>query len=77
MSMQKADPEFVKIWEHFAFDRLGIPLPPAVLIGISRLFLYVHFPSDVPAAALLGTVIGTAAVLIAKRVTGQKLPDTP
>lgn len=52
-------------------------IPLAVLIGISRLFLYVHFPSDVLAAALLGTAIGTAAVLIAKRTNGKKLPDTP
>ena len=30
----------------------------AVLIALSRLYLYVHFPSDVFAAALLGLLIG-------------------
>ena len=30
----------------------------AVLIALSRLYLYVHFPSDVLAAAVLGVVIG-------------------
>lgn len=33
-------------------------IPPAVLIAFSRLYLFVHFPSDVLAAAVLGLVIG-------------------
>ena len=39
---------------HFGYA--AIPL--AVLIALSRLYLYVHFPSDVLAAALLGLLIG-------------------
>ena len=33
-------------------------IPFAALIAFSRLYLYVHFPSDVFAAAVLGAVIG-------------------
>ena len=38
------------------FGYVAIPL--AVLIAMSRLYLYVHFPSDVFTAALLGLLIG-------------------
>ena len=39
--------------------RMGIPaMVIAVLVTFSRLYLYVHFPSDVLAAAVLGVVIG-------------------
>ena len=38
------------------FGYVAIPL--AVLIALSRLYLYVHFPSDVFSAALLGLLIG-------------------
>ncbi len=39
--------------------RIGLPaLITAVLISFSRLYLYVHFPSDVIGGAVLGTAIG-------------------
>ena len=38
----------------------------AVLIGFSRLYLFVHFPSDVLAAAVIGTGLGAAAVQLAR-----------
>ena len=38
------------------FGYAAVPL--AALIAFSRLYLYVHFPSDVLAAAVLGVVIG-------------------
>lgn len=38
------------------FGLIAIPL--AVLIALSRLYLYVHFPSDVLFGAVLGIVIG-------------------
>ncbi len=41
---------------------LAIPL--AALIGFSRLYLYVHFPSDVLASVAIGIAIGTATVTI-------------
>jgi membrane-associated phospholipid phosphatase len=40
------------------------PLPlvvPATLMGLSRVYLGVHYPSDIAAGALIGTVIGKAA----------------
>ena len=37
-------------------------IPLAALIAFSRLYLYVHFPSDVLASIVLGIAIGTTAV---------------
>lgn len=43
--------------------RFGIPaLVLATLIALSRLYLYVHFPTDVIAGALLGTLFGILGV---------------
>ena len=41
------------------FGYAAIPL--AALIAFSRLYLYVHFPSDILAGAILGVVIGAMA----------------
>lgn len=53
----------------FLFNRKwGIPaLMLAVLIAFSRLYLFVHFPTDVLAGAALGTVISWCVVRTAKR----------
>lgn len=54
--------------------RLGIPaLVLAVLIALSRLYLYVHYPTDVLAGALLGTAIGIFACFLVNRIY-EKLP---
>ena len=43
-------------------------VPLAVLIAFSRLYLYVHFPTDVLAAVVLGAAIGLGAVAVAKKI---------
>lgn len=48
------------------FGLIAIPL--AILIAVSRLYLYVHFPSDVLAAVILGIAIGLAVCLAGNRV---------
>ncbi|MBR6650554.1 MAG: phosphatase PAP2 family protein, partial [Clostridia bacterium] len=40
----------------------------AVLIAFSRLYLYVHFPSDVLGGAILGTLFGFCGVWIVNAV---------
>lgn len=48
-------------------NRLWIPgLVLACLIAFSRLYLYVHYPSDVLAGAVLGIVFGFVAAQLAK-----------
>lgn len=45
--------------------RFGIPaLIIAVCVALSRLYLYIHFPTDVIAGAILGTANAVLAVLI-------------
>jgi len=43
------------------FGYIAIPL--ACLIALSRLYLYVHFPSDVLGAALIGILIGVSVFI--------------
>lgn len=50
--------------------RLGIPaLMLAFLIAFSRLYLYVHFPSDVIAGALIGAAIGHTVWVVGSKIT--------
>ena len=53
----------------FLFNRnWGIPaLMLAVLTAFSRLYLFVHFPTDVLAGIVMGTVIAWSVVMTAKR----------
>ncbi|MHB1538318.1 MAG: phosphatase PAP2 family protein [Solirubrobacteraceae bacterium] len=47
------------------YSRLGVPRPPlyalALLTAVSRPYLGLHYPSDVLAGALLGSVVGAVA----------------
>ena len=52
------------------FGYFAIPL--AVLIAFSRLYLFVHFPSDVLFAALLGLTIGFVGQFIFNRLAAPK-----
>ena len=60
--------------------RAGIPaVILASLIALTRLYLYVHFPSDVLAGCVLGTGIAIAAFLLTNRflwdALRRKFPD--
>lgn len=49
--------------------RLGIPATLlAILIAISRMYLYVHYPTDVIASVILGTAFGFLATWIVDRL---------
>ena len=43
-------------------------IPIAALIAFSRLYLYVHFPSDVLASVVLGLAIGALTVFFGKKI---------
>jgi undecaprenyl-diphosphatase len=46
-------------------------------IAFSRLYLYVHYPSDVLAGALLGMAVAEACVQLADRRDFSRKKDTP
>lgn len=57
----------------FCRSRFSISaLVMAVLIGFSRLYLYVHYPTDVLAGVLIGIVFGWLGNMLVK-VAGEKL----
>ena len=49
--------------------KIGIyALVLAILIAFSRVYLYVHFPTDILGGAILGVVIGFASIKIAEKM---------
>lgn len=40
----------------------------AILMGFSRMYLYVHFPSDVLVGAIIGALCGYASYYVAKKI---------
>lgn len=63
---------------YFGRSRLWIfACVPAVLIAFSRLYLYVHYPSDVLVGMMIGIMAGWAASrivrLIVRRITQRKV----
>ena len=51
------------------FGYVAIPL--AVLIAFSRMYLFVHFPTDILAGAVLGFAIGFAVVSVGNRLINK------
>lgn len=49
--------------------RIGIPaFVVAILVAFSRMYLYVHYPSDVIFAAILGTLLAFLGTYLGKRI---------
>ena len=49
--------------------RMGIPATIlAILIAFSRLYLYVHYPTDVLVSVVLGTIFGFIGYFLAQRI---------
>jgi undecaprenyl-diphosphatase len=49
--------------------KLGIPATLlAILIAFSRLYLYVHYPTDVIASVILGTLFGIIGYLVTHKI---------
>lgn len=46
----------------------ALPVALASIISLSRLYLYVHYPSDVIVGALLGILIGLLSIWLTERV---------
>lgn len=56
----------------FGKNRMGVPaFIMAALIGFSRIYLYVHYPTDVLAGALLGIMLGWFGNILVKSA-GEK-----
>ena len=49
----------------------GIITVPTYLIAFSRLYLYVHFPSDVLGGAVLGVGIGLLMLYVERWIAGR------
>lgn len=56
---------FILTYANRKFGFAAIPL--AFMIAFSRLYLYVHFPSDIAASIILGSVISLAAIPVSKK----------
>ena len=49
----------------------------AALIAFSRMYLFVHFPTDVLCGIILGVILGIAAVKICDGIAKRKAPVEP
>lgn len=52
--------------------RMGIPaIIIAIIVALSRLYLFVHYPTDVLVGAVLGILFAVVAVFIVNKVYGK------
>lgn len=54
-----------------------IALVAAVLVGFSRIYLFVHFPTDVLVGAILGAVMAVITVLIMRKTCLKRKLQRP
>lgn len=54
-----------------------VALVVAVLVGYSRIYIGVHYPSDVLGGALLGALVGAAGLSLAARIEGAVRKNRP
>lgn len=58
----------------FTERKFGIPaLFLGILMGISRLYFYVHFPTDVLAGVILGILCGSVGVILMKKTEKTRI----
>ena len=48
-----------------------VVIPIAVLIAFSRLYLYVHFPTDVLGGAVMGIIIGVVTFMVGNKIADR------
>ena len=54
----------------YVTDLETTPLPNKSIIAFTRLYLYVHFPTDVLCGAICGTVFGGISYYFSKKILG-------
>ena len=61
------------VWVATAANRKfgWVAIPLAAALAFSRLYLYVHFPSDILMGALIGAALGILAVVLQKRLPAK------
>ena len=62
----------IVLWKELPGKYGVMALIVAVLIAYSRLYVGVHYPSDVLAGVVIGTVLALVSVWLVKKIQGQK-----
>ena len=62
----------IVLWKELPKKYGVMALIVAVLIAYSRLYVGVHYPSDVLAGVVIGTVLALVSVWLVKKIQGQK-----